>query len=265
MRKLVATFTVPVEQSEGYEQHGYFLPFSEGLFYGWSEKPYTETEIKILNRFRGIVDLTFRRYMELAKVGGECKEAIRQASLDRVRAEIASMRTTTDLDRITPLIWKELNILNIPFVRCGVFIMDDNQQLIHTFLSTPEGKAIAAFHLPYDTPGNIGEILSHWKNKQMYISHWDETAFSELGELLVQQGAIPSKEVYMSTVPADGIHLHCLPFMQGMLYVGNTTQLKEDDIHLIQSVADAFSTAYARYEDFNKLESAKATNRKNTY
>ena len=34
--------------------------------------------------------------------------------------------------------------------------------------------------------------------------------------------------------------------------------MKEDDIHLIQSVADAFSTAYARYEDFNKLESAKA-------
>ena len=31
----------------------------------------------------------------------------------------------------------------------------------------------------------------------------------------------------------------------------------EDEIRLIQSVADAFSTAYARYEDFNKLEAAK--------
>ncbi|MFX5991228.1 hypothetical protein ABTF02_18670, partial [Acinetobacter baumannii] len=29
------------------------------------------------------------------------------------------------------------------------------------------------------------------------------------------------------------------------------------DIHLLQAVADAFSTAYARYEDFNKLEMAK--------
>ena len=42
-----------------------------------------------------------------------------------------------------------------------------------------------------------------------------------------------------------------------MLYVGNTTQLKEEEIELIQHVADAFSTAYARYEDFNKLEAAK--------
>jgi signal transduction histidine kinase len=42
-----------------------------------------------------------------------------------------------------------------------------------------------------------------------------------------------------------------------MLYVGNTTQLGEDETKLIQSIADAFSTAYARYEDFNKLEAAK--------
>ena len=45
--------------------------------------------------------------------------------------------------------------------------------------------------------------------------------------------------------------------MQGMLYVGNTTRLQEEDINLLQSLAEAFSTAYARYEDFNKLEAAK--------
>jgi signal transduction histidine kinase len=42
-----------------------------------------------------------------------------------------------------------------------------------------------------------------------------------------------------------------------MLYVGNTEKLHEEQIELIQHVADAFSTAYARYEDFNKLEAAK--------
>ena len=42
-----------------------------------------------------------------------------------------------------------------------------------------------------------------------------------------------------------------------MLYVGNTSPLVENDMDLLQSVAEAFSTAYARYEDFNKLETAK--------
>jgi signal transduction histidine kinase len=66
-----------------------------------------------------------------------------------------------------------------------------------------------------------------------------------------------NKGQYLSSVPNEGIYLHLLPFMQGMLYVGNTTALSEDILQLIQSVADTFSTAYARYEDFIKLEDAK--------
>jgi hypothetical protein len=51
--------------------------------------------------------------------------------------------------------------------------------------------------------------------------------------------------------------LHFLPFLQGILYVGNETPLNDDELQLVQNLADAFSIAYARYEDFNKLELAK--------
>jgi signal transduction histidine kinase len=249
-------FEVPEEQTK-YEHHGYFLAFSEGVFYGWSEKPFTESEIKILKRFASVIDLTFRRYIELQKSETNAREAVKQAALDRVRAEIASMRTINDLDRITPLIWNELTILGIPFIRCGVFIMDNEQQLIHTFLSTPDGKAIAAFHLPYDTPGNLNHVVANWKKNKKYIDHWDESEFKQFAEILMAQGALASAEQYLKTIPKGGFYLHFLPFFQGMLYVGNTTQLEKDEIGLIQHVADAFSTAYARYEDFNKLEAAK--------
>src|SRR5689334_21601136 len=75
--------------------------------------------------------------------------------------------------------------------------------------------------------------------------------------MLSKQGELTSSDQYLKTVPQGGFYLHFLPFLQGMIYVGNTTELNEDNIKLIQSVADAFSTAYARYEDFNKLEAAK--------
>jgi signal transduction histidine kinase len=167
------------------------------------------------------------------------------------------MRTTNDLEKITPLIWNELTIIGIPFIRCGVFIMDERMEQIHTFLSTPDGKAIAAFHIPYATPGNIQQVLSHWQQKGNYIAHWDESSFKEFADTLVKQGALASSAQYLQTIPHGGFYLHFLPFLQGMLYVGNSAQLKEEELELIQSVADAFSTAYARYEDFNKLEAAK--------
>ena len=59
--------------------------------------------------------------------------------------------------------------------------------------------------------------------------------FTELADILVKQGAIASAEQYLKTIPQGGFYLHFLPFLQGMLYVGNTTQLNEEEIKLIQS------------------------------
>jgi signal transduction histidine kinase len=240
-----------------FEAHGYVLQFPEGAFYGWSEKSFTEAEVKILQRFKTIVALTFRRYLELQRAEANALEALRSASLDRVRAEIASMRTKNDLDRITPLIWKELTILGIPFVRCGVFIMDEKEELIHTFLSTPDGKAIAAFHVPYYSTPLAGSI-EFWRERKMYHTHWGLTEYAGFADSFIDKNEPGKREQYLSSVPKEGVHLHLLPFLQGMLYVGNTTPLQDDSLSLVQSVADAFSTAYARYEDFNKIESAKA-------
>jgi len=241
----------------GQKQYGHFFSFSIGCLYAWSENPYNDAEIKILKRFASIIDLTFRRYMDLQKSEASTKEAVKQAALDRIRADIASMRTVDDLDRIIPLVWNELTTLGVPFIRCGVFIMKNDEQQIHTFLSTPDGKAIASFHLPYDSPGNISKVLSHWQNNEIYKDHWDDDAFREFANGLVKQGALKSSKQYLSTLPVGGFYLHFVPFLQGMLYVGNTTELSNDEIKLLQAVAEAFSTAYARYEDFNKLEGAK--------
>src|SRR5262245_32125714 len=43
-----------------------------------------------------------------------------------------------------------------------------------------------------------------------------------------------------------------------MLYIGSRAALSQADIELSQSIAKAFGIAYARYEDFQKLEAAKA-------
>ena len=50
-----------------HSEFGYYIPFSEGLFYAWAKKAYSETEVNILIRFKTIIDLTFRRYLDLQK------------------------------------------------------------------------------------------------------------------------------------------------------------------------------------------------------
>lgn len=238
-------------------QYGYFFYFPEGSTYVWTIIELTEDVLQIYRRFTSVLSLTYKRFKDFQAAEVNAREGVKQAALDRIRADIASMRTAHDLERITPLIWKELTILGIPFIRCGVFIMDESQQLIHTFLSTPDGKAIAAFHIPFDSQGKISKVLNHWYLKKKYCDYWSDDEFIKLADLLVQQKVLDFPEQYLGTLPPGGFCLNFLPFQQGMLYVGNTTQLNEEELKSIQAVASAFSTAYARYEDFNKLEAAK--------
>ncbi|MES1219822.1 MAG: ATP-binding protein [Bacteroidota bacterium] len=219
--------------------------------------PFSDEENAILIRFGKVFQQTYTRFLDLQRAEAQALEAIKRASVDRVRAEIASMRTTSDLERITPLIWNELTTLGVPFIRCGVFIMDEEKQQVQSFLSTPDGKAIAAFSQPYSTPGETTRIVASWHKKQMYKQHWGEAEFAEFTNNLVKQGAIASGEKYLTENRPTDLYLHFLPFMQGMLYAGNTAPFSDDELNLVQNLADAFSTAYARYEDFNKLEAAK--------
>lgn len=184
-------------------------------------------------------------------------ESSRQASLDRIRAEIASMRTTNDLQQITPLIWEELKKLKIPFIRCGLFIMDEEEENIHTYLSTPKGNSIAVLHLPFKGIPLAESAVKAWKNQTAFHEQWDQQDFNQWTGKLMDQGYIESKENYESGVAPNHLELHFLPFKQGMLYIGNTEQLSEENLKLGLSLAEAFSVAYDRYEDFKKLELAK--------
>ena len=121
----------------------------------------------IFKRFGKVFEQTYTTFLDLQKAEALTRQAIQRASVDRIRAEIASMRTTRDLERITPLIWNELTTIGVPFVRCGVFIMDEEQQQINIFLSTPEGKRCCSF-LSFTISLQIGrlcKIVSHWRQK----------------------------------------------------------------------------------------------------
>jgi signal transduction histidine kinase len=235
----------------------HYVRFSKGFLGITANEVLEDDAVTLLQRFAKVFDQTFTRFVDLQIAEASAKEAIKQAALDRIRANIASMRRVEDLDRITPIIWNELRVLGIPFVRCGIFIMDESLQQIHTFLSSPNGGHIAAYYMRFQETPHIYAMVEHWRKHAKFIERWTLSEFTLLATSLYQQGAIKDQAQYLQSIPADGMWLHFIPFIQGMLYVGNESSLPEDAIDTLAAVADAFSTAYARYEDFNKLEQAK--------
>jgi signal transduction histidine kinase len=219
----------------------------------------TGEEVNILIRVAREFEGLYQRFLDLQKAEAHAREAQQQASLDRVRAEIASMRTADDLQRITPLIWRELTTLGVPFFRCGVFIIDEATELTHAYLSTPSGKAFAALHMKFDSAPFIHATVQHWRQQQVYREEWNREQFIAWTQSILKQGLIDSSEKYQAGGQApEKLVLQFMPFVQGMLYVGSSAALSDDEIAVGQALANAFGVAYARYEDFQRLEAAKA-------
>ncbi|QIA09644.1 ATP-binding protein [Draconibacterium halophilum] len=218
----------------------------------------SDADNKILRRFGKVFEQSYTRFLDIQKAEALAREAIKQASADRVRGEIASMRTSEDLNRITPIIWRELETLEVPFIRCGVFIIDNENEKIQAYLTTPDGKSLAALNLAFDTNYLTNNAIKYWKENQIYKERWNREKFINWTKSMIKIGQIQNVETYQgSSVPPESLHLHFVPFAQGILYVGNVSTLTDEKLELVKTLAEAFSMAYARYEDFKNVEEAK--------
>lgn len=246
--------------NKAYHQQEFFYSFffGQGTLNVITSQPLTEEECGVMVRFASIFGLIYTRFLDLQKAEARTAEVLRQSSLERVRAEIASMRTADDLQRITPLVWKELTSLGVPFFRCGVVIVDDQEKIAHIYFSTPEGKSLATLHVPFDASELISNAIFQWRAGEVYVTQWNTQQFAEWIQMLLKQGQITSPEQYLGGLNLPELTiLQFVPFAQGMLYVGSIEPLEDDHIDLVNALAESFSVAYSRYEDFRQLEQAK--------
>lgn len=132
---------------------------------------FTEQEKDILERLATVFEQSYTRFLDLQKAEAQAREAIKQASLDRVRGEIASMRSAADLELITPLIFRELTILGVPFIRCGVFIIQEKEEIIEAYLSSPDGNSLGALRLPFQASELTSQSVEAWRKGLVYRQH----------------------------------------------------------------------------------------------
>jgi hypothetical protein len=125
------------------KQYGCFLPFSTGFLFTWSEEPYAEKEIRILEKFKSILDLTIRRYIDLKTAEAQTREAKIEASLERVRAKALAMHQSADLNAAVAIVFEELDKLNPGMLRCGIGILKkDRSADVWTTTIGDEGRIV---------------------------------------------------------------------------------------------------------------------------
>ncbi|MBK8550963.1 MAG: hypothetical protein IPL53_07860 [Ignavibacteria bacterium] len=110
------------------KQFGTFLPFKEGFLFTWSDEPYSEKEINILDRFKGILDLTIRRYLDLQKAEAQAREARIEAALERARTQSMLMKHSNELNITSQIFHEQLQLLGIDSEFSFVWLPDEENR-----------------------------------------------------------------------------------------------------------------------------------------
>ncbi|WP_332911007.1 hypothetical protein [Algoriphagus boritolerans] len=129
----------------------FLMRYTEGVYSGY--------EKDIIQRFSKVFEQAYTRFLDLQKAEAQALEVIKRASVDRVRAEIASMRTTSDLERIQPLIWNELNILGVPLFVAGFLLWMKPSKKCRPFFLRPMENPLLPFTCLIIPPNNPGRSL----------------------------------------------------------------------------------------------------------
>ena len=241
---------------EGEREYVHAVSTPSGVLVAFSARPFSEDTVEVMERLAGAFQVAIERAGDLRRAEARAREAEIGASVDRVRAEIASMRTADDLDRVTPLVWQELTALGVRFFRCAVLIVDAEAEVLRVYLATPDGRPLAAINLPFGGHPFVGEIVAHWRDPRVLTETWAPAEVARWTDFLEAHGLDPETARSFAD-PAEPLALHFAPFAQGLLFVGGREALPPDDAAAVQALADALEVAYARYDDFQRLEAQK--------
>ncbi len=241
------------------KQFGSFLPFSEGFLFTWSDEPYSDNEINILDRFRNILDLTIRRYIDLKNAEAQSRESQIEASLERVRSKAMAMQKSEDLAQVVSVIFDELDKLNLGMIRCGMGIMNvekRNAEVWSTAIS--DNKKVVEV-----SGGESMDIHPLLQGAfEAYLRNEDEFSYLLEGEDLNEYYRALTKAKFMlpdtqSLVDKTGLKqfYYAVFFEAGGLFAFRDTSFPEEAKSVMKRFADVFNLTYTRFSDLKQAES----------
>jgi signal transduction histidine kinase len=237
------------------KQYGSFLPFNEGFLFTWSDEPYSEKEINILERFKSILDLTIRRFLDLQKAEAQAKEAQIETALERVRSRSMGMQKSEELKEVIQIVYEQFAHLNIHVEHTG-FIMDyKTRDDMHIWLADKH-EVPSEITIPYfDSPHWNSFIKAKEKGEDFFANYLTFEEKNKFYRDLFKLFPVPdeTKEYYFncpglagSTVLLDNVGLYIENF-SGIPYTN-------EENNTLMRFGKVFQQTHTRFLDLQKSE-----------
>jgi serine phosphatase RsbU (regulator of sigma subunit) len=253
-------------------------PFAYGTLSLNTTKPegFADDDVVLVKEFARVIALGYARYLDFQTLEGQTQQLAKDAALQRVRAEVASMGKSDDIGRVIGIVLREIRELGVDVFNAVMMVPDEQAELIREYLAGLSLDADYWSRLPAPSekpefPATVASIVegidlyrgdrSFIKDGDWVLDDWraQEPAMRRYPETRdLQQSQAGIREQFGIHSPLEWLPRSSMsaPFSHGMLHFNSHQPggLGEDDLEIARDFAHMVSLGYARYLDFQRLE-----------
>ncbi|HSM24434.1 MAG TPA: SpoIIE family protein phosphatase, partial [Anaerolineaceae bacterium] len=250
-----------VKNRIGREEHRriiYTALFSKGLLSVATQEPRSKETIKILERFAGVFDGTYTRFLDLQKAEAQAREAQIEAALEKVRAHTMGMQSSEDLSNVASVMFDQMKNLGGELFAFGIVLCDKHKDMVEQWHNLGNEGMISPFSVPVNLDYIHQYRYDQWRaGEEIFSIEIPEDYIARHFELMFE---LPSVKTAMDEVAAQGIEVEIpdweidygASFKHGYLLVSSRKPFKEN--HIFPRFAKVFDQAYTRFLDLKKAE-----------
>jgi signal transduction histidine kinase/ketosteroid isomerase-like protein len=216
-----------------------------------SFSPLTEEHLKILERFRNVFGLAYRRYADVAQAEAQAREAKIEAALEKVRSRSMAMHSSDELVEASDVVFQQLNTLGIESIRTGVATINAEKETVEVWsrAGNQSGRKILGV-VPKNAHAFFAGYFDAWKRKDEFYSQ--EFVGEEVERYYQDMSSLLSYPSYTSYNPREVLYSFFFP--DGSVNVVSQNPFKEEETRIMLRFARVFGLMYRRFLDLQKAE-----------
>ncbi len=232
--------------------------FSKGMLSFSTPEPH-ET-IQLLERFAGVFDGTYTRFLDLQKAEAQVRESEIQLALERVRARTMAMQKSEELAEVATLLFQQFKNLGLLPDAARVFfnLIDEKSASSEVWTTKEDGILRPGSHrISLNTNKHLKSVFASWKAKKtIYIAELKGKEVIDYFNYLstVQKLSEDKKLQQLFISPPDKLVFTEAFFKQGTIGIVNTDSLLPESQNTLTRFSIAFEQTYTRFLDLQKAE-----------
>ena len=201
--------------------------------------------LDLLKRFKNVFELSYRRYIDVAKAEEQAREAQIELALERVRARTMAMQKSEELAETSFVLFQQFKDLGETSEQISIGILNEDEHVMELYSTLYGSQWKEAAKVDLEEPVVMKKIHKAWKEQKKSL------VIDLSGKHLREYNAY-RKKLSNLKYRDDRWVIHVAFFSKGVLTFSTTDPHPPETIQLLERFAGVFDGTYTRFLDLKK-------------